>query len=244
VYAIVNRFAPGIPAQVVALCAVGVGSAAFVYWGSVIAPRFSRSVAYTLAISVLTAATYYVVVVALNGFGSPPLWYAVLIGVVAAAGAVYGCVASRKHSAEVAERDFYAWMPDALRWCAFIPVGFVLSLLCGYALGLPLSLLRFSSELIPLINTPVMTAAFLGIAVAIAPRHKKTVGLTLGSLTALVIILLLWSALSRAVNEQMLPLLAYQKPDERALSTIAWNEILTAISTLIGLVIAAVPLFE
>jgi hypothetical protein len=42
----------------------------------------------------------------------------------------------------------------------------------------------------------------------------------------------------------MLPLLAYQKPDERALSTIAWNEILTAISALIGLVIAAVPLFE
>ncbi|HZY95748.1 MAG TPA: hypothetical protein VFE35_01465 [Candidatus Cybelea sp.] len=243
VYGAVDRFAPGVVSGIAGVLAAGISSAAFVYCGSTIAPRFRRYVRYTLATAVVTTAIYYVAMASLAGFGMPPVWYAVLTGLAAAAGVVWASAATRGNSTETSA-EVYGWMPDILRWLAFIPVAFLSSLFAGYGLGLPLLLLRFHSELVPLVTTPVVTATFAGAAVAVAPRHKKTVALIFGALTALLVILLLWGGLVRAVNEQTLSVYAYQKPNERALLMTVWYEILTAAGSLAGLVIAIMAVFR
>ncbi|MBV8343756.1 MAG: hypothetical protein JO190_02055 [Candidatus Eremiobacteraeota bacterium] len=243
VYDAVNRFAPGVVSEIAGVFAAGIGSAAFVYCGSTIAPRFAEYVRYTLATAVIITAIYAVVLASLAGFGMPPVWYVVLAGLAAAGGVVWASAAGRRDAIE-SSAEMFDWMPDILRWLAFVPAAVVLSLLAGYALGLPLLLLRFHAELVPLVTTPVVTAALAGVAAAMAPRYKKMVALIFGGLIALLVILLLWAALVRTVNQQMLPLYVYQKPNERGLLTTVWYELLTAAGSLAGLAIAIRAVFR
>ncbi len=126
-----------------------------------LAPRFRRSVRYTLTTGVLTAAVYYVVIASVEGAAARPAY------------------AAARGGASESGNEIFGWMPGALRWLAFIPAAFVLSLLAGYAIGLPLSLLPINTQqLVPLVTTTVFTAAFIGVAEAVAPRDQKIVALT------------------------------------------------------------------
>ncbi|HEY6325812.1 MAG TPA: hypothetical protein VIW73_04760 [Candidatus Cybelea sp.] len=225
----------------VALFAVGISAALFVYCGSAIAPRFRRYVRYTLTAAVLTPAIYYVITASVEGVSARP---AVLTGLAAVAGVICAYAAARGDVTESGS-EMFGWMPGTLRWVAFIPVAFVLSLIAGYAIGLPLSLLPLNTQqFVPLVTTPVFTAAFVGVAEAVAPRNKRIVGLTLSSLTAVIVIMFLWVGLVQAVNGAIVPIYVYAKPDERALSITVWHEVLMAAACLAGLAIASAAVFR
>jgi hypothetical protein len=241
IYGAVYRLSAGVFSELVGLLAVVISAALFVYCGSAMAPRFRRSVRYTLATAVLAAAVYYVIMTSIEGAGARP---AMFTGLAAAAGLICGYAAARGGASESRD-EIFGWMPDALRWFAFIPVAFVLSLLAGYAIGLPLSLLPFNTQqFVPLVTTPVFTAAFIGVAEAVAPRDKKIVALALSTLTAVIVIMFLWAGLVQAVNGAVLPIYVYAKPDERALAITVWREVLMAVACLAGLAIASAAVFR
>lgn len=116
-YAIVNLISAEsqIPA-VAGLLAIGIGSFAFVSCGRLIAPSFNRYVGSTLVVSVLVATGYYVGVIITRGTSETRVFYAALVAVVAASGAVYGALAAGSSLTRRYGGEVYAWMPRLLRW--------------------------------------------------------------------------------------------------------------------------------
>lgn len=238
IFALVAGVAPAIAAQAVGVLAAALGCGAFVYVGRAVAPSFRRYVALTLVAAIAIGAIYFMVTS--SRLLGAPAGFVFLAGLAAIAGAICGCVARLGDPAEPAAGEIFGWMPAILRWCAFVPIALVASLLAAYELGFPLSLARFDGALIPIANAPVTAAVFVGVAAAVAPRGKKIVGIALAVLAALVVLVLFWTGLSAAVTRQTLPLNIGQRPDELALEITVWSQILTTAGAIAGLAIGAI----
>ncbi len=138
VYSIVNNFLGSeLPSAVTGLFAILIGSSAFVFCGRYIAPSFNRYVGYTLGVAVLAVAGYYAGMVVSAGSGTLPKWYAFIIPLAAAGGAIYACASDLSDPTQESAPDSFAWMPNLLRWLAFIPVALLLSLLSIFAFRTP-----------------------------------------------------------------------------------------------------------
>jgi hypothetical protein len=131
-------------------------------------------------------------------------------------------------------------MPAPLRWCLFVPIALVASLLAAYAVGFPLSLARLDAALIPIANAPVTAAVFVGVSAAVAPRGKKIVGIALATIAGILVLVLFWTGLNAAVTKATLPLNIGQRPDELALSITVWSQVLTTAGAIAGLAIGAI----
>lgn len=244
IYNIVNSFSSEIPTALTGLLAIVVGSAAFVLCGRHVAPGFNRYVGYTFAAALLSAAGYLAGMILTQGSGALPKWYAVLIPIAAAFGALYACFADMPDLHDHEGKEVYSWMPGPLRWLAFIPIALVLSVVVNFALGLPFAFLNLSSDIVKLVNTPITAATFIGVAAAVAPSHKKVVAVTLSVLIAIFAVGLLFSALDRPLTVQIISRLTHTDPSILRFYMSVWYQIMSSISTLAGLLIANFAVFR
>ncbi len=226
------------PAAVTRLLAILIGSSAFVVCGRYVAPAFGRYVGYSLGVALLVFAGYVMGNVMTQGSGSLPKWYAVLMPIAAAVGAVYACFADVPESGDPNGREIYSWMPGPLRWLTFIPFAFVLTIVVCFALGLPLAFLRLNFDIIKLVNTPITAAVFIGVAAAVAPSHKKAVAITLGAFIALFAIGLFLSALDRPLTIQVISRITHADPSTLGFYMSPWYQILSSSGALAGVLIA------
>jgi hypothetical protein len=234
IYNIANSFFPDMPTAVTSLLAVLIGSTAFVLCGRYVAPGFHRYVGYTIGVAVVTFAGYAMGMILTQGSGSQPKWYALLVPIAAAVGALYGCFAGLPDLRDHAGKEVYSWMPGPLRWLALVPVALVLTVAVCFALGLPLAFLRIDLDIIKLVNTPIAAAVFVGVAAAVAPSHKKLVAMTLGSFIGLFAVGLFLSALDRPLTVQILSQFTHADPSTLGFSMSVWYQIMSSTSALAG----------
>jgi hypothetical protein len=255
VYYIANSFFPDMPTAVTGLLAVLIGSTTFVLCGRYVAPSFDRYVGYTLGVALLVFAGYVLGMILTQGSGSSPKWYALLMPVAAAVGALYACFADLSERRDHSGSEMFSWMPGPLRWLTFIPVALFLAVAACFALGLPLASLRINEDVIRLVNTPILIAVFIGVAAAVAPSHKKAVAITLGLLIALFSIVLFLSALDRPLTVQIVPRIirvldpgfferTHFDPSSLTFAMSVWYQIMSSTSALAGVLIAILATSE
>jgi hypothetical protein len=238
IYYIANSIFPDMPSAVTGLLAILIGSTAFVLCGRYVAPAFNRYVGYTQGLALLTFAGYLLGMVLTQGSGSLPKWYALLMPIAGGVGALYACFADLPELGDHAGKEVYSWMPDPLRWLAFIPIALILAMAVCFALALPLAFLRIHSDIIKLVNTPISAAVFVGVAAAVAPSHKKTVAITLGSFIALFAVGLFLSALDRPLTVQIISQFTHTNPSILGFYMSVWYQIMSSTSALAGALIA------
>lgn len=239
VYYIVNSILPDVPTAVTGLLAVLIGSSAFVTCGRYIAPAFDRYVGYTLGVALLTFAGYDMGMILTQGSTSLPKWYAVLVPIAAAVGALYACFADlRELRGQPPGREIYSWMPAPIRWLVFLPLAVTVALIVCFALALPLAFLGISSEAIKLVNTPISAAVFISVAAAVVPMYKKPIAIALGSVIGLYSLTLFLSALDRPLTLQIVAQTTHTYPSTFGFYMSPWYQILSSLSALSGVVIA------
>jgi|GEM_PF-6629812 len=237
VYSGIARLGLGAMTAIAGVVAAVLAAGGFVYIGRRVAPRFQGYVAFALAIGVFAAAIFALLIGSNNGFAAPPRWYMALLAFGAIAGAIYAYNAKPGNEDAAPGHDAFAWMPGFVRWCTFIPLSLVLSLIVAYGIALPLALFHVHAELVRLLNTPVSMAALVAAGAAIAPGHKKGIALTLGILAALVVVILLFAGLQQATTVATLPIYVYQQPNGKALVLTAWLDFLTSVGGLAGIAV-------
>ncbi|HYL26876.1 MAG TPA: hypothetical protein VEW74_03515, partial [Candidatus Nitrosotalea sp.] len=208
------------------------------YAGRRVAPRFQGDVAFVLAIGVFATAIFTFALGSNNGFAAPPRWYTALLALGAVAGAIYGYNAKPANTDAAPGHDAFARMPHFVRWLVLIPLAVVVALFAAFGISIPLALLHAHSEIVSFANAPVSSAAFVGAGAAIAPGHKKGIAVTLGIITGLVVVILLFAALQQATTAATLPIYVYQQPNEKGLVLTAWLDFLTSLGALAGILVA------
>lgn len=242
VYGLVSRLVPGLSLEL-GLPAVAIGSAAFVYGGRIVAPNFNRQAGGVLAVVVLGYACYSALVL-IETASAVPQWYAVIMPIAAAAGAVYACFARLPVATAFAGNPAFAWMPNLLRAVAFLPIAAFLAVAACFVFGTLLALLRIDADPIRLAVTPIAVAVFVAAATAVAPSRKRIVAAVLGALTAVAVVALFSSTLHRTLVVQASSSLAAQQANGAAFHVSIGYQLISLAAALIAVAIVVSAAFE